>query len=612
MTYFYHGRLPAHVWGKCDENATESWRPQPPSNFYETVFFGTNGTSPIVPYEAVPRIVQRSNPSNSIAYEDVPCTHQLPWKKLQHCVSYFIGLTIHGELYLWGEGNPLSIGSYYLFDIHGSLFGQQAARQPRAPLVYKPMRDRDDFYRAAGYTARPWRIRLAGVEEPIKDFSSRLDTLTVITKSGRVFVAGNTLFGSHGAPDKTPRADGTLVGFLFDDDSNGPSMTFVRRHYAPTTFPYFPVTTEVHLPENVAAAACPHSSSHCVIGSDGQLYWWVYDIEEKTMYEPKPYTGFVKKIEIDDGGSGYTLGNNTTSFSAPLKVSPAPPGGRDAAANVYVKDGVAQYVWVYDPGYGYASPPTIALEKTFGGITLPGGSGATFSAKLFDDSHSFATDSSCGGGYLLGSDGDLYVYSALYGSLGKYEQLSQLEFRVAWHSSGPYSFARENVVVRQSDGQLFVSLNTEGHLQGVSLDVEGVIVSDNFPTFGNASQPMRYKTNALYPVPGAAGFECGACRALAASHGNCLLAIKSDGTLWSAGGNRFGSRGDSDDTSDGNVRSTLAQIAGDSRWTDAYTMPTLDQIGTICAAIRKDGRCTHRNQEMVFYPDSYFECERET
>ena len=67
------------------------------------------------------------------------------------------------------------------------------------------------------------------------------------------------------------------------------------------------------------------------------------------------YTFFVDKIEIEDGGSGFTR---------PPIVSLFGGGGHGAKARAFVSNGQIKQIQVTDPGEGYTSTPSVTIEGT--------------------------------------------------------------------------------------------------------------------------------------------------------------------------------------------------------------------------------------------------------
>lgn len=597
MSFFYEGRLPVHIWGHCNDNTPFSFYPNQASGYLFSLegFNTTQAVAPIVPtresgrrkvlFKKWPYGTSQST-AQQVEVTDVPCDKQFPWKKLQ-VVSTGVGstqfaiagLTIHGELYAWGMIGPDC-------DILSAYRGDVASASPELSgnaRVYLPFRDSTASLRlSADYCARPRRVFFPGISEPLKDFAARSSrssntrSITVVTRSGRVFVAGQLNGGAHGVAPNTQRDDAKLF-------SQGINQV---AYYSSRVPPYLPVVTEVHLPSGVSAASVPSGCSNCVIGNDGQLYFWWFDYQNSVMNSPQKLTGFVKRIAVTNGGSGYRQGSGSTTFTAPLVFSD-PASGVKAVASCQVENGVVVSARVLKSGRGYSTAPTPTMEPLFGPNDIRAGSGAQFSCEMFDASHSFIASDAVGDDFLIDNNGALYSYE-----LGQYwdwvNERNALQDRLLFHSDGPYSFAREGVVI-SSSGRLYIA--------NPSLDT--FLDIDSIPA--NRIEGYRFALSCIGDgyVSGAS-FRPGDYNA--SLFRKFLVGIKTDGTMWTAGKNDNGLLGDSVDLTAS--RRSMQQIATEARWVDASCVAG---FGPACIAIRKDAICREIDQPMEYYPDSYYQ-----
>lgn len=592
MSFFYEGRLPVHMWGHCNDNAPFSFYPNQASGYVASLegFNTTQAVAPVVPTrESGPRKVlfkkwpygTSQSTAQQVEVTDVPCDKQFPWKKLQvvstgvgSTLFAIAGLTVHGELYAWGMvGRECDILSAYRGDVTSA--SPELSSNAR---VYLPFRDSTSSgLFSADYCARPRRVFFPGISEPIKDFAARSSrnsnahNVTIVTRSGRVFVAGVLSGGAHAVLPNTQRDDARL---------------FSQVIYSSRVPPYLPVVTEVQLPNGVPAESVPSSCSNCVIGQDGQLYFWWSGYQSGIINGPQKLTGFVKRIAVTNGGSGYRQGSSTTTFTAPLVFSD-PVSGVKAGATCQVENGVVVSAFVFKAGRGYSTAPTPIMEPLFGPNDIRAGSGAQFSCEMFDDSHSFIASDAVGDDFLIDNNGALYSYG-----LGQYfdwvNEPDAFQGRLLFHSDGPYKFAREGVVI-SSSGRLYVA--------NPSLD--SFLDIDSIPA--NRIEGYRFSLSCIGD-----GYISGASFRPGDYNGSLfrkfLVGIKTDGTMWSAGSNNNGLLGDSLDLTA--TRRTMQQIASEARWVDVSCVAG---FGPVCIAIRKDAICREIDQPMEYYPDSYYQ-----
>ncbi|NBX72710.1 MAG: hypothetical protein EBQ89_00225 [Alphaproteobacteria bacterium] len=625
MSFFYEGRLPAYMWGHCNSNTPWSFYPRV-GNFFNSQGISVLGPfSPFVPIaESGPRrIAYRqwatgSSQASASAGElhDVPCDQQFPWKKFQvlwggeSSVGYIlVGLTLHGELYAWGYQGPYcDLLCAYL----ASQASQSFSFSHESAKPYSPYRTRsrtspayEENTGSMGAAARPRRIVFPGVHEPIKDFATYFPTfgpqsgITIVTKSGRVFVAGSLVLGVHGVPPYTTRPDARLFTQTVSDFAQYPgAVDYVGAFYIPTNAPYFPVVTEVTLPLGVTAASVPSGRKGCVIGDDGQLYYWWWDFKTGTMHAPSKLTGMIKKIDVVSGGSGYVNRGGATTFSMALTI-PLPGDGVQAVGSCFIRDGSVVSTRMFSAGAGYTSSTNVTVGNS--ADQLAAGSGAQFSCDVFDSTHSFISSDAAGGEYLLDNSGALYRTGYFSGS--SFDNAPDAH-RYIWHSAGPYQFARGNVVVTSSGTLLFDSLNGSSanvaSQLGFDVQREAAIVSQNFESW--LSEGFS-ETRSLLPV--AEGYVSGAAFGFGgyndSLNGDVIVGIKQDGTMWSAGRNDNGLLGDNDDLLAS--RRAMERIASPAVWKDVFAFTG---FGPMFVAIRKDAICRQIDQPMEYYPDDYY------
>jgi hypothetical protein len=651
MSFFYDGRLPVYAWGGVyDDPATmfSMWDYYAASDDYNN---GYNVTPPLytgVPIsENGPRLATQrrwprgSNSQNAqtVVSQEVPCDKQFPWRKIESDVTgVVIGHTLHGELYAC-IGSPSGIGlddvlssrwwrasdnlnAQNGFDLSPSQYAKSYVPF-RGPLIELVAANN------SGGMPRFRRLVFNGVSEAIKDFSlaasgtraaSSAGTVTVVTKSGRVYVSGLLTNGSHGVPPTTTRPDASLIAQASPNENVVP-------FYVPKSPSSLPIVTEVTLPGSIKAASAPSGSSNCVIGEDGQLYYWWWDSLQKAMYPPKKFTGFVKYVSVLSGGSGYRVQARGSSperrtFSWALTF-PTPAGGRAAKATCQVVDGEVTHVSITDGGEGYTSPPVPVLADQDDAQLNLGGQGAQFESHVFDDTHAFSHTTSAGRGFVLGSDGALYLFSLSKNIQQLVVGATPQEFLspVKWHSQGPYKFARGNVegyagngCVVGANGTLYVMTNGVRGVSGqpassalndicVDVDVAGEIQSPNFMRFRLGDEVVVYESHVLLPAgTGYAAAESHSVRLTGFQNSACIVAVKNDGSLVAAGKNNSGALGDGSPLSA--TRRALEPIATQAKWLDVCVFGLLDV--TQCYAIRKDAICREIDQPMEYYPDDYY------
>jgi len=594
MSFFYDGRLPVHIWGHCNDKTPFSFYPNGVSGYVNSQagFDISQAISPIVPTrESGPRRVlfkrwplgTSQNTAQSGEIHDVPCEKQFPWKKIQlvhggggSTIYGLVGLTIHGELYAWGQPGRQC-------DIFSAFIGDAANTLSANARVYLPFRDSlSPIFFPADYCARPRRIFFPAIDEPLVDVAARVPrngnayNVTVVTRSGRVFVAGMLNGGAHGVSPSTTRADARLYGGQARSNSV----------YASIYPPFAPVVTEVNLPVGIKAASIPSGLSNCVIADDGQLYFWWYDYENNVMNAPEKLTGFVKRINVTSGGSGYSQGpQQSTTFTAPL-VFGEPASGVKATGNCEVQNGVVVSAKVAKSGRGYSSAPSPVVEPPGGPNDIRSGSGAQFSCEMFDSSHSFVSSDAVGDDFLIDNNGGLYSFglSAYWDVVNATDAFHD---RILFHSAGPYRFARSGVVI-SSGGRLYVanpSLDSTLEIDSIAANrVEGngfalSCIGDGYAS--GATFATTDYNNTLFR--------------------KFLVGIKTDGTMWSAGKNDNGLLGDSVDLTAS--RRTMQQIASEARWVDVYCYAGFNPV---CVAIRKDSICREIDQPMEYYSDDYY------
>lgn len=596
MSFFYEGRLPVHIWGHCNDKVPFSFYPNGVSGYvnYQAGFNISQAISPIVPTrESGPRrVLFKKWPlgtgpiaAQSGEIQDVPCEKQFPWKKIQlvdgdsggSTVGGLVGLTIHGELYAWGQPGQQC-------DIFSAFIGDAANTLSINARVYLPFRDSLwPLYFPADYCARPRRIFFPAIDEPIVDVAARgtrngnAYNVTVVTRSGKVFVAGKLDGGAHGVSPSTTRADARLYR----------RQDGYASYYAPIYPPFAPVVTEVNLPAGAKAVSIPSGLSNCVIADDGQLYFWWYDYQNSVMNPPQKLTGFVKRINVTSGGSGYSQGSRgVTTFSAPLVFS-EPASGVKAIANCQVQNGVVVSATVMKSGRGYSSAPSPVVEPPGGPNDIRGGSGAQFSCETFDDSHSFVSSDAVGDDFLIDNNGGLYSFgvSSYWDVINT---TNAFHDRILFHSAGPYRFARGGVVI-SSGGRLYVA----NHAADSALEIDTIAAN-------------RIEGNGFALSCIGDGYASGATFTSWDYNGSLfrkfLVGIKTDGTMWSAGKNDNGLLGDSVDLTAS--RRAMQQIAPEARWVDVYCYAGFNPV---CVAIRKDAICREIDQPMEYYPDSYYQ-----
>lgn len=640
MSFFYEGRLPMYAWGGYYNDSAPMFSKDDYIAISELQNQGTNSTVSIYPQvplaELGARIAvrkqwpigQSQNNATTVTEEDVPCDKQFPWRKLQADLvrSYVVGLTHNGELYMClGNASAgitledLLCGQFYSeADVLSYPSGLYSLKSSGSARLYIPFRGplNGSNYNDSGQAARFRRLMFQGVGEAIKDFAvsssgniatgASGDAMTLVTKSGRVFVAGSTKNGSHGVPPATTRPD---ASFIAADASTPITDGF----YVPKSPSPLPVVTEVTLPGNVKAAAVPSGSTNCVIGEDGQLYYWWWDRGAGAMNAPKKHTGFVKRATVSNPGSGYALVRgpgvpDATTFTLALEF-PTPPGGRAAKGVCQIIDGQAAYVCIQEPGSGYGSPPSPVIKASGGDIN---GSGAAFETEIFGPDDSFSTTLAAGRGFLLGSDGALYLF-ALSENISQFgETPQQFKAPVFWHSAGPYTFARNNCVV-DSGGTLYVMYGAVRGVDGsvssvplndicVDVDPDGEVQSPNFKRLFFIN-PIVYESKVLYPV--GSGYLCAEAPALSlgAFQGSAsVVAIKEDGTLATGGRNDSGVFGDGSPLSAS--RRTMQEVASSAKWVDVCAFGHINKVA--CYAIRKDAVCRELDQPMEYYDDEYY------
>lgn len=84
-------------------------------------------------------------------------------------------------------------------------------------------------------------------------------------------------------------------------------------------------------------------------------------------------SGFVNRIDVDSGGSGY---------SSPSIVISAPPSGTTATASATVSGGVITAITITDPGTGYVSTPSVTISGAGTGAVLTAISEALFETPI--------------------------------------------------------------------------------------------------------------------------------------------------------------------------------------------------------------------------------------
>jgi hypothetical protein len=595
MSFFYEGRLPVHIWGHCNESVPFSFYPNQASSLAAFLegFNVSQAMAPVVPtQESGPRRVffrkwargASESTAQQIEVQDVPCDKQFPWKKLQlvdggpqgSTLHGLVGLTIHGELYAWGlPGRQCDIFSAF---IGGS--GTSSTQYSPNARFYLPFRDSTLSVRTpADYCARPRRIVFPVIDEPIIDVAARgkrngnAYNVTIVTRSGKVFVAGTLGGGAHGVPPTTTRPDAVRYGFF-------------GGYYAPIDPPFAPIVTEVTLPAGIKAVSVPSGLSNCVIADDGQLYFWWYDYPNNAMRAPQQLSGFVKRIHVTDGGSGYSQGTPPQyTFTAPLVFSES-ASGVHATGDCNVENGVVVSATVRKAGRGYSSAPTAQVEPPGGPNEVNTGSGASFSCEMFDGSHSFTSSDAVGDDFLIDNNGGLYSF----GANSYWDWVNSQEAfhdRILFHSDGPYRFARNGVVI-SSAGRLYVSNPSLDRF----LEIDTVVA--------NRIEGYRFSLSCIGD-----GYVSGATFNSWDFNGTLyrkyLVAIKTDGTMYSAGKNDNGLLGDSVNLAIS--RRAMQQIASEARWVDVYCYAGFNPV---CVAIRKDAICREIDQPMEFYRDDYY------
>lgn len=569
-----------------------------------------------------------------------PCDKQLPWKKLHSSWLALAGLTINGELYFVPRFSDLLSG-YFVRRIG-------------------PRNSRNDFY-AASTTSDFARLFFPDAPFAFKDFSlahgfantfsgpGRIwSSMTLVTSNSRVFVAGSSSLGEHGISPDTQKPNATV-------ESNFAQYNPYQTFWQSTIPPYFPVATEVSLPQGVGAAAVPQGSVGSVIGDDRQLYAWWRDPSDGTMYPPKKITGFVTSITMTSTGSsvkelnyqasGIPNQNEVRRWSW-LDFTEPPAGGTKPVA--YAEFGYTNpyrltgRVVIVTPGMGYTTPPAAWLN----GIVW-NGAPPQFSCTIFGSSDSFALPLKADMPWIIGSDGCVYDYvqpfcimrpyrvagsdhNGVYTS--NYEAFKPLAPVRVTAPGVRFQYAGGTCFVAE-DGSYYVPFPRDSVRSSLPFDTESAVLdyyrltdppTTAYNDYGVSLKANFNFTNYAPPPPDAlktdyalfkigSGFVNGASNVPLSSVSEgyskyTAVGIKSDGTLWTAGSNFRGLLGDSEDLDAS--RRTFQEIADGTKWTSVYSSISGLDGGEISYsmfyAIQKDAVCRSRTQPMEYVRDDYY------
>jgi hypothetical protein len=170
--------------------------------------------------------------------------------------------------------------------------------------------------------------------------------------------------------------------------------------------------------------------------------------------------GFVNSAIITNGGSGYTS-NPTLTVSAPDNAYGVAP-----TFTLSRSGGEITGINITNAGWGYSSAPTLTIS---GG----GGSGATATCELFNDTWKFAN---VGNGAVAGisGDGSLYTWGLCLSdaATGFVSRDSPVKAnRLAGSQPGEY----EKVAVNGNSGSVAGTGQTENYRFGAAIDVNGKV-----------------------------------------------------------------------------------------------------------------------------------------
>jgi hypothetical protein len=253
-------------------------------------------------------------------------------------------------------------------------------------------------------------------------------------------------------------------------------------------------------------------------------------------------TGFVKSINLTNGGSGY-------GPSAPVVTVEG-----NAIADCVIANGAVVRVYIDDAGSGYTSPPNVSIAPPSSGTT------ATATAEIDNSGFVYLRPESragASGSYtLITADGTLCILKN-QARLQPFSIVSSFVAGQAWsfsNASGDNSAAALGLL---DDGRVaYVEIPSKGAAQSVTIVAEGDFVDGDFVL------------GASLPMPGSAWL------------------IDRDGYLWGWGINSNFRLGDGTTTN----RSTPVRI-GSHKWLDVYRGVNLIGFPAIQYAIHDDAGC---------------------
>jgi hypothetical protein len=568
----------------------------------------------------------------------MPCDRQLPWKKLQFGFLHSVGLTINGEVYVRANFRDRFSGTFVrrqaekedFNDFYAAYLYAGFSRffSPDAPVAFK------DFSIAYGFTNFYSDTQLP---RGLTQWSA----LTLVTADSRVFVVGSGGMGEHGIPPDADKPNATLERPYVQYYDN-------QVFWQSTVPPYFPVATEISLPEGVGAAAVPQDSIGSVIGDDGQLYAWWRDPSNGTMYPPKKITGFVTNITMTSTGSPvkelkYDISGIPNQDEVRrwtwLDFSEPPAGGTKPVAyaefrftNPYRLSG---RVFIVNPGMGYTTPPSAWLN----GIEWYGAP-AEFSCDIFESSDSFSLPMKADSPWLIGSDGCVYYYTQPFVIMRPYRVAgsdhngARFTRYAAFKPLAPiratapgvsFKYAGSSCLIAE-DGSYYVPFPRGADRDALPFETESAVLDfwgDTPPTTEYNDYGVSIVTNlsltdygpqdpdaikspyALFKI--GSGFESGTCNVPLTNVNDYLryaaAGIKEDGTMWTAGSNLRGLLGDNDDLF--SSRKSFQQIAEGTEWVSVKSANNSGDV-SVFYAVRKDAVCRSRTQDMEYVRDDYY------
>jgi len=183
----------------------------------------------------------------------------------------------------------------------------------------------------------------------------------------------------------------------FPDDTDGVLTYFRKAEF----HSYIDATGEVELEEPMRFSLHAVGAMQIMaISTNGKLYLWgsFWLGKEITSATPHEVSGFVDTVAVTNQGSGYSQFSTTATASDPDYAN-----GTKATFSVSVSSGKVVGITINNPGYGYASAPTVTISGV--------GSGATASVTLFDRTWLHASCSRHGRSFsAIDSDGKMYSW----------------------------------------------------------------------------------------------------------------------------------------------------------------------------------------------------------